>query len=276
MRLMRLEREDLQEVIGLIQTLHPRPGSLVAASEPEYVIPDVYVRKNNGVWQVELNPDAFPKLRVNNHYASLIRRADNSTDNNTLKTHLQEARWFIKSLKSRSETLLKVATCIVQRQQGFLEHGEEAMKPMVLHDVAETVEHARIHHLAGDDEQVHAHAARYFRVEVLLLQPRVHEERCRVFVNRHSRAAEEADRGRKSAQALERQQARHHPLRSGNQRGAQDRGQVPRVHVHPLFDGSQATVVNPLPWLPESHGNTEWGFVASGRRAKRQFSASGR
>ena len=76
---------------------------------------------------------------MNSHYASLIRRADNSADNNTLKTHLQEARWFIKSLKSRSETLLKVATCIVQRQQGFLEHGEEAMKPMVLHDVAEAV-----------------------------------------------------------------------------------------------------------------------------------------
>jgi len=139
MRLMRLEGEELQAVVSLIQTLHPRPGTLVASPEPEYVIPDVYVRKKNGVWQVELNPDAFPRLRVNSHYASLIRRADNSADNNTLKTHLQEARWFIKSLKSRSETLLKVATCIVQRQQGFLEHGDEAMKPMVLHDVAEAV-----------------------------------------------------------------------------------------------------------------------------------------
>jgi RNA polymerase sigma-54 factor len=139
MRLMRIEREELQQAIGLIQTLHPRPGSLVSSGDAQYVIPDVFVRRNNGVWQVELNPDAFPRLRVNSHYASLIRRADNSTDNNTLKTHLQEARWFIKSLKSRSETLLKVATCIVQRQQGFLEHGEEAMKPMVLHDVAEAV-----------------------------------------------------------------------------------------------------------------------------------------
>ena len=92
------------------------------------------------MWQVELNPDAFPKLRVNSQYVGLIRRADNSADNNTLKSHLQEARWFIKSLMSRSETLLKVATCIVQRQQGFLEFGDEAMKPMVLHDVAETVE----------------------------------------------------------------------------------------------------------------------------------------
>jgi len=139
LRLMRIERDDLQAVIDLVQSLHPRPGTLVASGEPEYVIPDVFVRKLNGAWQVELNPDAFPRLRVNSHYASLIRRADNSTDNNTLKSHLQEARWFIKSLKSRSETLLKVSTCIVQRQQAFLEHGEEAMKPMVLHDVAETV-----------------------------------------------------------------------------------------------------------------------------------------
>ncbi len=139
MRLLRVETEDLQEIMALVQTLHPRPGQLVSAPEPEYVIPDVFVRRNSGTWQVELNPDAFPRVRVNSHYASLIRRADNSADNNTLKTHLQEARWFIKSLKSRSETLLKVATCIVQRQQGFLEHGEEAMKPMVLHDVAEVV-----------------------------------------------------------------------------------------------------------------------------------------
>jgi RNA polymerase sigma-54 factor len=92
-----------------------------------------------GTWRVELNPDAFPRVRVNSQYASLIRRADNSADNNCLKTHLQEARWLIKSLRSRSETLLKVATCIVERQHAFLEFGEEAMKPMVLHDVAEEV-----------------------------------------------------------------------------------------------------------------------------------------
>ena len=140
LRLMRVERDELEQIIGLVQTLHPRPGTLVADGQSEYVIPDVYVRKVGGAWKVELNPDAFPRLRVNSEYAGLIRRADNSSDNNTLKSHLQEARWFIKSLMSRSETLLKVATCIVQRQQGFLEHGDEAMKPMVLHDVAEAVE----------------------------------------------------------------------------------------------------------------------------------------
>jgi RNA polymerase sigma-54 factor len=78
-------------------------------------------------------------LRINPYYASLVRRADNSADNNTLKAHLQEARWFLKSLQSRSETLLRVARTIVERQRGFLEHGAEAMRPMVLYDVAEAL-----------------------------------------------------------------------------------------------------------------------------------------
>jgi RNA polymerase sigma-54 factor len=140
MRLLKLEKEELQQVIELIKTLCPRPGDTIQSSQPEYVIPDVIVRNVKGTWRVELNPDAFPRVRVNSQYASLIRRADNSADNNCLKTHLQEARWLIKSLRSRSETLLKVATCIVKRQQAFFEFGEEAMKPMVLHDVAEEVE----------------------------------------------------------------------------------------------------------------------------------------
>ncbi len=139
MRALKLDREQLQKTVELIQTLDPRPGDAVDSSPPEYVVPDVFVKKVKGSWQVELNADAFPRLRVNPQYASLIRRADNSADNSTLKSHLQEARWFIKSLRSRSETLFKVAACIVERQQAFLEHGEEAMKPMVLQDVAKIV-----------------------------------------------------------------------------------------------------------------------------------------
>lgn len=138
-RQTRLSRDDLQQVLDLIQSLNPRPGSQVQNSQPEYIVPDVYVKKDKGVWKVELNSDAIPHLRINSSYAQMIRRADNSSDNNSLKTHLQEARWFIKSLQSRSETLLRVATAIVERQQAFLEHGDEAMKPLVLHDIAETL-----------------------------------------------------------------------------------------------------------------------------------------
>ena len=134
-----LGKHELQCVIDLIRSLSPRPGAAVQPSAPEYVIPDVFVRKENGAWKVELNPDAAPRLRINSRYANLVRRSDDSADNHTLKTHLQEARWFIKSLHNRGETLLKTATCIVERQKGFLEHGEEAMKPMVLADVAHTI-----------------------------------------------------------------------------------------------------------------------------------------
>ncbi|RKZ35828.1 MAG: RNA polymerase factor sigma-54 [Gammaproteobacteria bacterium] len=139
-RRMSIPMEDLQQALAYVQSLNPRPGGQVYSAPPEYVIPDVFVRKEKGAWQVELNPDAQPRLRINSKYAGLVRRADNSADNSCLKAHLQEARWFLKSLKSRSETLLKVAKCIVERQQAFLEYGEEAMKPMVLHDVAEAVD----------------------------------------------------------------------------------------------------------------------------------------
>jgi RNA polymerase sigma-54 factor len=139
MRKSRLTETRLKAAIALVQTLNPYPGSSVEADETQYVVPDVIVRKDKGRWRVELNPEATPRLRVNSSYASLIQRADNSSDNTFLKNNLQEARWFIKSLQSRNETLLKVATKIVEHQIGFLEHGEEAMKPLVLHDIAEAV-----------------------------------------------------------------------------------------------------------------------------------------
>ena len=139
-RKLKLDREQLQSVLALIQSLNPRPGGEVHSARIEYITPDVYVKKVKGVWKVELNGESMPKLRINAGYASMIRRADNSADNNSLKDHLQEAKWFIKSLQSRSETLLRVATCIVERQRGFLEYGEEAMKPLVLNDIAEALE----------------------------------------------------------------------------------------------------------------------------------------
>ena len=134
-----LGKHEVQCVVDLIRSLCPRPGAAVEPAPPEYVIPDVFVRKECGAWKVELNPDGLPRLRINSRYANLIRRADDSADNRTLKSHLQEARWFIKSLQNRGETLLKTATCIVERQRAFLEHGEESMKPMVLADIAHTI-----------------------------------------------------------------------------------------------------------------------------------------
>jgi len=137
---MSFTSDDLQHVIHLIQSMNPRPGSQFNTTEPEYIVPDVFVTKKKGKWKVELNIDSMPKLRINNLYAKMIKRGSNTKDNNFLRDNLQEARWFLKSLQSRHDTLLKVATCIVERQQGFFEHGEEAMKPMVLRSIAETIE----------------------------------------------------------------------------------------------------------------------------------------
>ena len=138
-RRLRLDEDELRDVIRLIRSLSPRPGSLIAGAEPQYVEPDVFVTKREDTWRVELNPEATPRLRVNADYAALIRRADNSLDNQFLKNHLQEARWFIKSLRSRNETLLRVATKIVEFQRGFLEHGDVAMRPLVLRDIADAL-----------------------------------------------------------------------------------------------------------------------------------------
>lgn len=140
MRRTRLKENELSEVIGLIRSLNPKPGDAYQDNAAEYIVPDVYVKKNNGKWVVELNPDIAPKIKINTHYASMIKRADNSSDNTFLRDNLQEAKWFLKSLHSRNDTLLKVATRIVEHQRDFLEHGEEAMKPLILHSIAQDVE----------------------------------------------------------------------------------------------------------------------------------------
>lgn len=138
-RKAKLKEDELRNVLRLIQELTPKPGAKITPQQEEYVIPDIIVRKATEGWKVDLNPDISPKLRVNDEYASLVKRADNSADNTYIKDHLQEARWFIKSLQSRNDTLLKVARKIVEYQYDFFEQGEEGMKPLVLHDIAEAV-----------------------------------------------------------------------------------------------------------------------------------------
>lgn len=140
MRKTKLKEDQLREAMRLLQTLNPRPGSALISGESDYVIPDVSVSKKNGRWVVELNPDSLPKLSVNQQYAAMSRNVKSSSDSQFIRSHMQEAKWFIKSLESRNETLLKVANCIVQQQMGFFEHGPEMMKPMVLNDVAEMVD----------------------------------------------------------------------------------------------------------------------------------------
>jgi len=129
--------ECLDEAVALLRSLNPKPGAAVPTGTPEYVIPDVFVRRHEGHWIVEANPSIAPRLQVNQTYAKLVSREREYT---ALRTQLQEARWLVKSLEIRNDTLLRVARTIVERQEAFMQHGEEAMKPMILRDIAETVE----------------------------------------------------------------------------------------------------------------------------------------
>lgn len=140
MRVTRLKEDVLKEAVNLIQSLDPRPGQSIQTGEPEYVIPDVLVRKHNGHWTGELNSDSIPRLQINQHYASMCNNARNDGDSQFIRSNLQDAKWLIKSLESRNDTLLRVSRCIVEQQQAFFEQGEEYMKPMVLADIAQAVE----------------------------------------------------------------------------------------------------------------------------------------
>ncbi|EKF1649778.1 RNA polymerase factor sigma-54 [Escherichia coli] len=140
MRVTRLKEDVLKEAVNLIQSLDPRPGQSIQTGEPEYVIPDVLVRKHNGHWTVELNSDSIPRLQINQHYASMCNNARNDDDSQFIRSNLQDAKWLIKSLESRNDTLLRVSRCIVEQHQAFFEQGEEYMKPMVLADIAQAVE----------------------------------------------------------------------------------------------------------------------------------------
>ncbi|MEE4163695.1 MAG: RNA polymerase factor sigma-54 [Woeseiaceae bacterium] len=135
-RSLRVGEEELQSALALVKGCNPKPGLAVSPAATEYVIPDVFVRKVDKRWQVEISPTGVPRLSVNQTYANLLK---GSGDHAVLRSQLQEARWLIRSLEIRNETLLKVATSIVTRQTGFLEHGEEHMKPLVLRDIAEEI-----------------------------------------------------------------------------------------------------------------------------------------
>ncbi len=136
LRTFETDVDSLHEALALIRGCNPRPGSAFEGAQPEYIVPDVFVRRTDQGWAVEINPASVPRLKVNQGYASLVSR---SGDYASLRAQLQEARWLIRSLEIRNETLLKVARTIVQRQAAFLEKGDEAMQPMVLRDVAEAV-----------------------------------------------------------------------------------------------------------------------------------------
>src|SRR3569833_1555886 len=135
-RELRATEEEIASALALVRSCHPRPGATVSTGSAEYVVPDVFVRRTDHGWSVEINSATLPRVRLNNSYASLIGRNASPA---TMRAQLQEARWLLKSLEIRHETLIKVARSIVERQQAFLEHVVEHMRPMILKDIAEAV-----------------------------------------------------------------------------------------------------------------------------------------
>lgn len=128
--------DEVIAAITLVRALDPRPGSRFDPAQAEYIAPDAYAVKVGGRWRVSLSPDCQPRLAINQHYCSLIARAQRS-DATWLRGQLQEARWLMKSLEARADTLLKVAQAIVRTQSAFLDFGPEAMKPLVMRELAE-------------------------------------------------------------------------------------------------------------------------------------------
>jgi RNA polymerase sigma-54 factor len=136
-KVLQASDEELEQALALVRGCHPRPGSQISSAAPEYVVPDVFVRRSANGWTVEMNSSTLPRVRINESYASLLGRGASHA---TMRSQLQEARWLLKSLEIRHDTLLKVARSIVERQHAFLEHGEEHMRPMILRDIAAAID----------------------------------------------------------------------------------------------------------------------------------------
>lgn len=139
-----IDKITLSKALKLIQHLNPRPGSTIQKQSSEYIIPDLMVKRTHQEWCVTLNPAILPKLGINQYYAAMAKNAKhlsgcNNTDRSFLKYNLQEARFFLKNIQNRQETLLKVAHYIVQFQKAFFESGEQEMKPLILNDVAQAL-----------------------------------------------------------------------------------------------------------------------------------------
>ncbi len=137
-KLLKCGDDVLRGVQQLITRLNPRPGGSFSNDEARYIVPDVVVRKVKGMWRASLNPDAMPKLRINRMYADILHR-NRDASLQQLSGQLQEAKWLIKNVQQRFDTILRVSQAIVDRQRHFFEHGEVAMRPLVLREIADTL-----------------------------------------------------------------------------------------------------------------------------------------
>jgi RNA polymerase sigma-54 factor len=136
-RALHCDEDVLREAQALIRQLNPRPGAAFSVEAPSYVVPDIVVRRARGIWVATLNGDVLPKLRINDMYAQILKR--NRSSGSALSGQLQEARWLVKNVQQRFDTILRVSQAIVDRQQAFFSEGPVAMRPLVLREIADTL-----------------------------------------------------------------------------------------------------------------------------------------
>jgi RNA polymerase sigma-54 factor len=132
--------EEIEEAYLVIKSLNPKPGYSFSSEKSDYIVPDLTLIKKDGIWRVILNTSSVPKLRLNEQYADMVKDTDQQQTREYLKTNLQEAKWFLRSLESRNDTLLRVGQAIVEYQMNFFDEGEEAMRPLILKDLAEKLD----------------------------------------------------------------------------------------------------------------------------------------
>ena len=265
-RRTRLGEAELAAVAALIQTLNPRPGAALATGPAEYVVPDVVVRKEKHRWLVELNPEATPTLRINQGYASLVRRADSSRQNTWLKDNLAEARWFLKSLESRHETLLRVARKIVEIQRGFLGTRRRSHAPLGAARDRRCRRAARIDHFPGDPGQVHADSPGALRTENTSSRatsaPATAEEISSIAIRAMIRKLTACEKPQKT---VERQQNRGNTGGTEHQGREAHRCQVSRVDVDSTVESAQASYRAMT--RPGTNAATERGIDTCGQPA---------
>jgi|TARA_B110000483_G_scaffold226488_1_gene287274 RNA polymerase sigma-54 factor len=137
---IRRPAEEIEEAYQVIKSLNPKPGYSFSSENSDYIVPDLSLVKKEGIWTVILNNNSMPKLRLNEQYANMVKETDQPQTRDYLRSNLQEAKWFLRSIESRNDTLLRVGQAIVEYQMEFFEEGEQFMKPLILKDIAEKLE----------------------------------------------------------------------------------------------------------------------------------------
>ena len=159
-KVLECDDEDLKEAQEVIHRCNPHPGAIYATDTAETVIPEIIVSKKENCWVAELNPDAMPKIRVNQLYANILRESGSKA---ALSVQLREAKWLIRNINQRYETILKTSQAIEERQQNYFSNGATSMRPLVMREIADTLEH----NIPCKQPEIHANPAWHFRVEIL-------------------------------------------------------------------------------------------------------------